>query len=705
MAEIRHDDEVDKRRLGRRIAAAAAILVLASVTGVWLAVRYVDSERQRAMQEWQIRLGIVADSRTAAIEDWVRDNLAAVGELAVNESLQLYLTELAFADWDRGGVTDEVAQAGYLYNLLVATAEREGFASPPSEAATIANVEPPGLAGLALLAGNGEPLAATPGMPAFGGPLVPAFEAALNGEATLIDIFRSEAGPVTVGFALPVHGLQDDPEGPGLGVVIGVRMVGDGLFRRLEQPGEIAATAETYLVRADANAVTYLSPLADGTRPLDRSLALDTPDLGAAFGIAAPGGFAIGRDYAGTESLITARAVEGTPWTLIRKVSRDEAMAPIDSRLNTMLATLVLLVVGFAVTIVAVWRHGTSLRAAEAASRFKVAAERFENMVKFMRVVTDSQPTEIGAVTIEGTYTYANRTAADAAGMTAPDMLGKNIASVAGPVVAGAYAEINGRVIQNFAAERAVKEFDDGRGGKRWIRSAHMPLRGDRDYPPASLMILDDITDLTLETERSKRRLLQLVETLVGVVDRRDPYSADRSLKAAEVARAVAAEMGLDETQQSTVDMAARLVSLGKIYIPEEVLAKTSDLTPDERELLVNSVEVSADMVAKVEFEGSVVETLRQIGEAWDGSGRRGLKGEDILITARVVAVANAFVGMLSPRAWRDGHDLDDVSERLMAEAGKTYDRRVVLALIHHLENRGGRDKWAYFREAPASEE
>ncbi len=702
MADIRHDDDVDKRRLGRLIAGAAATLVLASVAGVWLAVSYVGSERQRAMQEWQIRLGIVADSRVAAVEDWVQGNLAALSDLAANESLQLYLTELAFAQWDRAQVTDEAAQAGYLYNLLAAAAEREGFAGPPSESAAIANVARPALAGIALVAGNGDPLAATPGMPPLEGALAAAYESAIGGDATLIDMFRSEAGPVTTGFALPVYGLQDDPGGSGIGVVIGVRVVGDGLYRRLRQPGEIARTAETYLVRDDGTTVTYLSPLADGTRPLELSLDKTTPDLGAAFGIANPGGFAVGRDHAGAEALITARAVAGTPWTLVRKVSRDEAMAPVDSRLNTILAVLVLLIVGVAVTIVAVWRHGTSLRAAQAASRFKVAAERFENMVKFMRVVTDSQPTEIVAVTAEGTYTYANRTAAEAAGMAPEDMMGKNVASVAGPIVAGAYAEINGRVIHSFAPERAVKGFDDGEGGTRWIRSAHMPLRGDRDYPPASLMILDDITDLTLETERSKRRLMQLVDTLVGVVDRRDPHSADHSARVAEVARAVAEEMGLDDVHQSTADMAARLMNLGKIYIPQEVLAKTSGLTDAEKALLAGSVEVSAEMVEKVEFEGPVVETLRQINETWDGRGRLGLTGERTLVTARVVAVANAFVGMLSPRAWRDGHDMDGVIARLTEAADTDFDRRVVLALVHHLENKGGRAKWAHFGTPPA---
>ncbi|GAB6052988.1 hypothetical protein JCM17960_18080 [Magnetospira thiophila] len=701
MAKISHEDAVDRRRIRNMIWGALGLLTAVAVIGVFFAYRFVDSERVRAQQEWQVRLGIVADSRAAAVAEWVESNFTVIRELATNESLQLYISELAMADWDRLAVTDEAAQAGYMLNLLVATAEREGFSSPPSLAAETSNVGQPGMAGMALIAATGDALAVTPGMPAFDEPLIAAFHQALSGKPTLIDMFPSQAGPVTMGFALPVYGLQDDPDGKGIGVVMGVRVVDEGLFKRLKQPGEIAKTAESYLVRADGNTVTYLSPLADGTAPLKLSLALDTPKLGAAFGLQTPGGFLVGRDYSGAEALITARAIADTPWTLIRKVSREEALAQVEERLNTIFTVFILLIVGILITIVAVWRHGTSVRAAQAATRFKIAAERFENMVKFMRVVTDSQPTEIMAVDAEGRFTFANKTAADVAGMKPEDMLGKTMTSVYGPIKAGTYAEINGRVIESFTPERALRTFHDQDGQPYWYRSAHVPLRGDRDYPPASLTILDDITDLTLETERSKRRLMQLVDTLVGVVDRRDPFSAHHSSRVAEVARAVAGEMGLDEITQSTADLAGRLMNLGKIFIPTDLLTKTGQLSPEERDLLANSVEVSAEMIEKVEFEGPVVDTLRQIGESWDGSGPRGLSGESIVLPARIVAVANTFVGMLSPRAYREAFTFEKVESILIEEADKKFDRKAVLALVHYLENRDGRETWAHFRAAP----
>jgi HD-GYP domain-containing protein (c-di-GMP phosphodiesterase class II) len=87
-----------------------------------------------------------------------------------------------------------------------------------------------------------------------------------------------------------------------------------------------------------------------------------------------------------------------------------------------------------------------------------------------------------------------------------------------------------------------------------------------------------------------------------------------------------------------------------------------------------------------------VVETLRQAQAHWDGSGLpAGLSGEEILITARIIAVANAFVGMTSRRAHRAPLGIDEAVETLLKGVGKEFDRRVVAALVNWLDSRGGR--------------
>ena len=118
--------------------------------------------------------------------------------------------------------------------------------------------------------------------------------------------------------------------------------------------------------------------------------------------------------------------------------------------------------------------------------------------------------------------------------------------------------------------------------------------------------------------------------------------------------------------------------------------------------MIRQSVQTSAELIQGVDFDGPVYDTIRQIQEHWDGGGKpQGLAGEDIVPTARVVAVANAFVALVSARAYRTGMGFDKAAEILLGEAGRTFDRRPVMALLNYLDNLGGREQWANFGDLP----
>ena len=213
--------------------------------------------------------------------------------------------------------------------------------------------------------------------------------------------------------------------------------------------------------------------------------------------------------------------------------------------------------------------------------------------------------------------------------------------------------------------------------------------------------MLDDITELTRERRRNETMLRELIDTLVSVVDRRDPYSAHHSMRVAEVARCIAEDMGLSDHEIATVDIAGRLMNLGKIFVPADVLARSGPLSTGQRALLAQTHEVSADLLRNVAFDGPVVETIEHLGEWWDGSGPLGRQGREVLCSTCVLAVANAFVAMASPRAHRRAMTFEQISIVLMEQAGSKFDRRVVSALLNYVDNRGGSARWKHFQETP----
>ena len=580
------------------------------------------------------------------------------------------------------------------------TADRAGFVASQPARRVAATVQRPGSAGLAVLDGEGRVLTASPDMPPLDARLV-GFVRDPSVERTVLDLHPGASGRPSMGFRAPILGVQADPDSKPLGWVLGVREVDDELYPLLVRPPTPEKTDETLLVRRQDGGIEFISPLADGTAPFQKTLAAATVDLAEAAALASPNGFAIARDYRNTEVLVTGRAMAGVPWVMVHKVDRAEALADSDARLNRLLLILLLAIIMVAAALIAVWRHAASRRSSEAAARARELAARVEAQRRLLQLVTDSQPAAMFIADGEGRLRFANRVLGERLGTEAADLVGKTLAAVFGPAVAQRYAS----AIRGAVADKRMRS-DSQRleeGGRTQIRRAdHIPLGAETELPQSALVVEEDITALVLERERRERTLRELVRALVTVVDRRDPYAANHSLRTAAVARRIAAEMGLDAVTVDTVETAGNLMNVGKILVPEQVLTRSGDLSDSEMQQVRASILAGTELLKHVEFDGPVVETLDQAHERWDGKGTRGLSGESILLSARIVAVANAFVALVSARAHRAGLGFDAAIDTLLKETGTEFDRRVVAALISVLDNRGGRADWAEFARSTA---
>ena len=680
-----------------RLIIAAGLLLLLAIGGGVLMVRFAAGEWQRELRTWQVRLGIVADSRFAAVNEWLGRQFAEIGGLADNASLQIYVTQLAEGGTEGEDPDVAAAQEEYLRNLLEATAARAGFVDRTVGGAVAANVERAGTGGIALLNSNGQVLVASAGLPPLAGRLREFVTAMKPGERSLLDIYPNAANRPSMAFAVPVFAVQGDRNAASqIGTVVGVKEVGDELYPLLRQPGETSTSAQAVLLRRTDAAIEYLSPLADGKPPLSLRMAADTADLDAAFAASTPGGFSASRrDYRDREVLVTGRDFTDAPWTLMYTIDRAEALSATEARLIWLKAAGIIAAFAVAVSLLAVWIYGTSLRRAESAARYREMAERIEEQRNLLRLVTDSQPTGIFILDEEGRYRFANREAGRLAGIPADDLIGKPISNIVGPEAAKRYLSLNADVLKSGAPESNVAwvTADDA---VRVVQTDHVPVAPTRDLPKSVLIVERDITDAVTERERRARMLQQIVRTLVGVVDRRDPYAANHSQRVAGLARAIAGEMNLSDREIDTVETAGSLLNLGKILVAPELLTKSSEMSEDDRQKVRQSIQTSAELLEGIEFDGPVVETLRQAQARWDGAGiPSGLAGDEILITARIVSVANAFVGMVSKRAYREALNVDRAVEAILAQVGKAFDRRVVVALINHLDNHGGRQQWA----------
>jgi PAS domain S-box-containing protein len=180
-----------------------------------------------------------------------------------------------------------------------------------------------------------------------------------------------------------------------------------------------------------------------------------------------------------------------------------------------------------------------------------------------------------------------------------------------------------------------------------------------------------------------------LVESLAALAESQDAGRAGRARRVGELAAGIATGLGLPGHTARGLRAAGQLIDVGMLQIPREILWRPGQLTAAEYELVKTHTERGWEILREVEFPWPLAETVRQHHERLDGSGYpRGLKGEEILLEARIVAVADATEAMLAARPQRAALSVAACIEELHSQAGRRYDARVVKACVKLLRER-----------------
>lgn len=185
------------------------------------------------------------------------------------------------------------------------------------------------------------------------------------------------------------------------------------------------------------------------------------------------------------------------------------------------------------------------------------------------------------------------------------------------------------------------------------------------------------------QAEELKQLLEATVQAIATTVEARDPYTAGHQRRVANLAVAIATEMGLPSEQIEGLRLAAILHDIGKIHVPAEILASPRKLTAAEFEIIKTHPAVGYNILKDIAFSTPVAQIVWQHHERLDGSGYpRGLKGGQILLEARILCVADVVEAMASHRPYRPGLGMPKALEEISEHKGPIYDADVVDACI-----------------------
>jgi len=185
------------------------------------------------------------------------------------------------------------------------------------------------------------------------------------------------------------------------------------------------------------------------------------------------------------------------------------------------------------------------------------------------------------------------------------------------------------------------------------------------------------------ERERSlaaaRSALASVTAVISRTVDIRDPYTAGHQRRVADLSTAIARDLKLDDAAVEEISVAAGLHDIGKISIPAEILSKPARLTGPEFELVKSHSQAGYDIIASAELTGVVPEIVLQHHERCDGSGYpRGLTGDQLLVGAKIIMVADVVEAMSSHRPYRKALGIDAARAEIAAGVGVLFDAAVV---------------------------
>jgi len=190
------------------------------------------------------------------------------------------------------------------------------------------------------------------------------------------------------------------------------------------------------------------------------------------------------------------------------------------------------------------------------------------------------------------------------------------------------------------------------------------------------------------ESQKQYAHILeQTIQAISLTIEKRDPYTAGHQTRVSQLSVAIAKEMELDEQLIEGLRLGAMVHDIGKIYIPAEILNRPGKLSDIEFMLIRTHSQVGHDIMANVQFPWPVAEMILQHHERMDGSGYpQGLKGEGILLEARIISVADVLESMACHRPYRAALGITKGLTEIRSGENTLYDANVVNACLRLFE-------------------
>jgi len=304
---------------------------------------------------------------------------------------------------------------------------------------------------------------------------------------------------------------------------------------------------------------------------------------------------------------------------------------------------------------------------------------------KEKEIVLAISPVHIVYHDLEHNIVWANKAACDSVGKSLKEIKGKKCYQV--------WAKRD-TICRECPIDRAWKTAKMERGEMRtpdnryWMVTG-VPFVNEEGKIIGAVESTMDITDLKITYQNLEKTINATIETISRIMDTRDLYTAGHQVRVSKLAIAIAKEMKLPSNKIETIRIASLIHDIGKIGIPSEILTKPGKLTDIEISLIRSHSKTGYDIVKDIEFPYHIAPIILQHHERNDGSGYpNGLKSDEILLEAKIIAVADVVEAMSSHRPYRAALGVDTALDEIIKNKDILYDGKIVDICVNLFEGK-----------------
>ncbi len=374
------------------------------------------------------------------------------------------------------------------------------------------------------------------------------------------------------------------------------------------------------------------------------------------------------------------RMVPGTDWWIVQERPFASSRVEYQETVRNIVILAALAALTLALFVGMLWWRLVGKEQEEIACQFRDLCAVIDDQKQLLDGINSTMRDPVSLTDESGVFRYVNLAFAKAVGREPEEVVGLDTTAVFGFDTAKRLGASDSRVISSGEAE-TIDEVIWLQSKRHFFQISKAPLKADNGSLTGIVSVLRDITKQVEAQERGSRMVQQTIDALVRAIEASDPFLGGHSRIMGKIAVLIAKSLRLTEREVATIEAAASLSQVGKMFVPREVLTKPGALTDEEKKQMEQHVEYSREALKDIEFELPVVNAVCQMNERLDGKGYpKHLTGDAIGMDARVLAVANAFTAMARPRSYRPAIPVEEVLTLLEKQSG-AYDPAVVQAL------------------------